>query len=226
MRESEKKDDAALWYSCTCGVLYQPDPPSFDIKDKSYIKKHFNKKEYKDIARYKQRIYSPIIEELTYGRKMLDVGYATHIGMDYLKKRGWITHGIENNKDTVETDRILHDDFETTNKLPNNAFNLVWMSFVLESFRDPLRAIEKVYGILKEEGVLFIATPDIDFLVSKPPDEWGWWKRKEHYIYWSQRALCRELERRGFNIILKQRNYFQRLGYYHDLQIIAQKVYF
>jgi len=226
MQEGKEKDNAALWYSCVCGVMYQPDPPAFEVKDKKYIAKYLNTKEYKDIGKYKQRIYIPIVEELTYGRKMIDVGYTTHTGMDYLKTRGWITHGIESNKDTRETDRILHDDFETTNKLPNDSFNLVWMSFVLESFRDPLRAVEKAYGILKEDGVLFIATPDIDFLTSKPPDEWGWWQRKEHYIYWNERALCRELECRGFNIILKRRNYFQRLGYYHDLHIIAQKVYF
>ena len=90
MQEGKEKENAALWYSCTCGIMYQPDPPSYDVKNKKYIAKYLDTKEYKDIGKYKQRIYIPIVEELTYGRKMLDVGYTTHLGMDKLKKRGWI----------------------------------------------------------------------------------------------------------------------------------------
>ena len=227
--ESQDLKDSALWYSCSCGVTYQNDPPETSAKNASYIQKYKDIKEYEDIADYRARIYAPIVEELTYGRKLLDVGFTIKNNMEHFQKRGWLTFGIDNNEATETTDRIQKIDFESEDIFkvyPHRFFNVIWMSFVIEWFKNPCAAIEKAWHMLEEDGVLFISTPDTDFLYSKPPTEWSWWNRKEHYIYWNERSLCRELEKRGFNIILKRRNYYQRLGHYHDLQIIAQKIYF
>ncbi len=224
--ESEKIEDAGLWYYCSCGVIFQKDSPEPVIKDKQYIENHNVVKEYEDISIELGRTYAPIIEQITYGRKMLDVGFGTDNNMQFFKERGWITFGIETNKDTEESERIIKSDFETTDKLYKENYDLVWMAHVLEKFRNPIFGLERAREILSDGGVLFIATPDIEFQYSTPLPEWQHWKRKENYVMWSEKALCRELEKLGFNIITKYRNYYKRFGYYHNLHIIAQKIYY
>ena len=224
--ESADINDAGLWYECSCGIIFQSVIPEPVIKDKQFIENHIKVKEYDAIGKHPAFVYAPMIEELTFGRKMLEVGYGTGSIIKYMKKRGWITFGIETNSDAEENDRLFKDSFETTDRLYQKTYDLVWMSFVLEQFKDPLGALHKAKQILQENGVLYIATPDIDFLHSDPKVMWPHWRRKEHYIMWSQRALCRELEKLGFNIIYAWRNPHTRWGYYHSLHIIAQRVYY
>lgn len=205
--------------------MFQSEPPEKVLKDEVFIKSHDKIKEYDFVGVHSAYVYTPIIEELTYGRKMIDVGFGTKNNMEYFGNRGWIPFGIDSNKDIKETDRIFKDDFETTDKLYKNNYDLVWMSFVLEKFHNPIGALQKAWDLLHDDGILYIATADIDFLFTDP-GSWPHWKKKENYILWSQRSLVRELKRIGFEIIVQRRNFASRFGYHHDVQIIAQKPYF
>jgi SAM-dependent methyltransferase len=223
--ETGDPKDAGLWYFCLCGVIFNSKTPSVAPKDKTYIKQYNEFKEYELVSKESSRVYGPIIEELTMGRKMLDVGFCTEHNINHFKERGWVTFGIDNNKDIKETDRIINDDFEKTERLYKSTYDLVFMGHVLEKFRDPLSALFKAREILQSNGVLYVSTPDNDFLYSEPPAEWTHWNKKENNILWNKRSLTRELERIGFNIVMVRRNYHSRWGFYHDLHIIAQKVY-
>jgi len=224
--ETGDPKDAGLWYYCICGIIFNKDFPDPEPKTEEYLKKYRDFKEYELIAKQPVRIYAPIIEELTMGRKMLDIGFGTGKNMEYFKERGWVSFGIEKNKDTKETDRIIKDDFESTDKLYKSTYDLVWMSHVLEKFKDPLSALYKARELLQENGVLYIATPDIDFLYGKPSGEWTHWNKSDNHILWNTRSVKRELERIGFNIVMCRRNYYSRFGFYHDLHLIAQRIYF
>ena len=224
--ETGNAKDAGLWYWCSCGVIYNETIPKREPKDKEYLAKYIDAKQYDEKAKLPVRVYAPIIEELTMGRKALDVGYCVPNTMQALKERGWVTFGIDNNKDSEESDRLIKDDFETTEKLYKNTYDLVWMGHVLEKFKDPLSALWRTRDILQNNGVLYISTPDIDFLYSKPHGEWTHWNKEDNNIMWSERSLRRELERLGLNIIVCRRNYYSRYGFYHDLHVICQKTYF
>ena len=223
--EDNNVSQGCIWYKCSCGIIFQSECPERIIKDRKYIDNHLAIKEYDDVSIHAPRTYGNFIEEMTYGRKMLDVGFCTDNVMNFMKKRGWITFGIDNNESIQESDRIIKDDFENTNRLYEKTYDLVWMSFVLEKFKDPLKALMIAKEILQEDGVLYIATPDIDFLYNRPY-AWPHWNRKENYILWSIRALERELQKMGFEVKLKQRNFASRFGYDHNIHMIAQKVYY
>lgn len=214
-----------VWYICCCGVIFNQNPPH-RILDKTYIEKYKSQKQYEEIAKLPVRVYAPIIEELTMGRKMLDVGFCAEDTMNAFKKRGWVTFGIDNNKDIEPNKRIYNEDFEKTESLYKATYDLVWMGHVLEKFKDPLSALWKTRDILQNNGVLYISTPDIDFLHSKPHQDWTHWNKDDNNIMWNKMSLTRELERLGFEIIMCRRNYYSRFGFYHDLHIIAQKIYF
>ncbi len=224
--ETDKYEDAVLWFFCTCGVVFQEHPPEKVPKDQQFIDNHFTLKEYDLIGRHAAYVYSPLIEELVYGRKMLDVGFGPTTNMEYFRKRGWITFGMDSNKDIATTERIYQADFEEDSRMPQSPYDLIWMSTVLEQFHNPKAALQKAYDLLQENGVLYIATPDTDFLYSKLQQEWTHWQAKTNYIMWNIKSLTAELEKIGFQVIMARRNYYQRFGYLNDIHLICQKIYF
>ena len=224
--ETGNPDDSGLWYFCSCGIIFNSEIPKREPKDEKYIKKYEEFKEYKYVAQQPGRVYAPIIEELTMGRKMLDVGFCVPNNMKFFGERGWIPFGIENNKSVKGTDRIINESSEKTENLYKNTYDLIWMSHVLEKFKDPLSAMYKAREILQNNGVIYIATPDIDALYREPSGKWTHWDKKENNVLWNERSLTRELERIGFKVIMSRRNYFSRFGFYNDIHIIAQKIYF
>lgn len=224
--DNEDLSKPSLWYHCSCGVVFQSEIPKMPARDSEYLAKFDKLKEYKYTSIHLGKTYAPIIEELTYGRKMLEVGFGTGAIMKYFKKRGWVTFGIEKNVETENTDRIVRGDFETYETYSEGEFNVIWMGYVLHKFVDPIKALKKARDLMPEDGVLVIATSDIDFLNTIVSGTWLYWNKEENYIHWSTRALVRELEKLGFDVIVKRRNHSQRYGYYYDQHIIAQKKYF
>ncbi len=244
-------NETAIYYRCTCGIIFQDEYPGNDIYNKKYTEGYEGNentdartlKKFIAQCEHAPKVYAQVVEDLIYGRQMLDVGYCTKYVMNYFEKRGWITCGIDVNEDTKPGGNLYKGDFigydfsanisseklkevvgreiDTTRK-----FDLIWMSHVLEHFNEPLRALKKAWDILSEGGVLYISTPDIDFINKTGVSDFPHWKKHEHYVLWSKRALCRELERLGFNIILARRNYYSRFISWYDVHIIAQKNYF
>lgn len=239
--EDAKTHDRSIWYKCTCGVIFQDHfPTSLEVYDEKYVALLAETKEAKDRYEYMVKLYAPIIEEITYGRMMLEVGFCVPFTYQKMAERGWLTWGIDVNPALTGQGNIYKGDFikydfsisgdsikaTTGEEKIDRKFDLIWMGHVLEHFENPLAALNKAYEVLDTKGVLFISTPDIDFISKTTVRGWPYLIGKEHYILWSERALCRELERLGFKIILKHRNYSSRFVAHHDLHIIAQKNYF
>jgi SAM-dependent methyltransferase len=236
-----KNDVLADWYRCQCGVVFQKEQPKHECYDTTYRVAYELAKESDIRGQYAAKIYTPIIEEATYGRMMLDVGFNTTYNLQFFEKRGWLVWGIDVNKDLEGKGNIYHGDFETYDFSPNidkeklkeleikevnRTFDLIWMSHVLEHFRDPIKALKKAYNLLSPTGIIYVAVPDIDFINKTGTAGFPHWKSREHYIMWTERALVRELENVGFNVILKHRNFSSRFSSWYDVQILAQKRYF
>lgn len=230
-----------IWYVCNCGCIFQDHyPESKEIYDEKYVVSLADAKQSKERYEYLLRLYAPLIEECTYGRMMLEVGYCVPYILKSMEERGWLTWGIDVNptltgKGNLYKGDFLDYDFSISNEAVkaatgedkvNRKFDLIWMGHVLEHMETPIAALSKAYELLDQKGLIFISTPDIDFIQHHTMQGWPHLKAKEHYILWSERALCRELERQGFNIIMKRRNFSSRFISWWDLHIIAQKRYY
>lgn len=217
--------DKSTWYRCICGVIFQAKKPENRVYDAEYIKKFSDVKNFDLVQIHSARAYANLIEELTYGRKMLDVGFTVSNNMDYFRERGWIAKGIEIN-DAYKSSQsdIIHGNFEKHEFKED--FNLIWMSNVLQHFDDPLTALQKAYNMLLIDGLIYIATPSIEFINIVGCAHFPHWKPRESYVLWSERALERELERIGFKICLKHKNTSDRFSGWCDVHIIAQKTQF
>jgi 2-polyprenyl-3-methyl-5-hydroxy-6-metoxy-1,4-benzoquinol methylase len=238
--EDGRTGERSVWYSCQCGVIFQDQLPKHDMYNAKYIANLAEAKQAKERYEYLVRCYGHLIEEITFGRMMLEVGYAVPYLLNAFKERGWLTWAIDINPTLTGQGNIYKGDFinydftisgesikqATGEDKIERKFDLIWMGHVLEHFADPRAALDRAFNLLDPKGVLFIATPDIDFIYKNTVQGWPHFKGREHYIMWSERALCRELERLGFNIIMKRRNYSAKFMSWYDLHIICQKNYF
>jgi SAM-dependent methyltransferase len=237
-----KIEKEAMWYRCQCGVVFQENFPKSECYDKKYFEEYACMKEGDLRLTHSARIYANLIEELTYGRMMLDVGYCVPHNMEYFAKRGWLTWGIDVNKDSGGMGNFYRGDFLTydfdipakTQELKDLAggdkfkrtFDLIWMNHSLEHFNDPVAVLTKAVSLLSETGIIFIGVPDADFINKTGVPGYPHFKLEEHYTLWTERALCRELEKLGMNIVLKRRNFSSRHASWFDCHVLAQKNYF
>jgi len=225
MEDADTKD-ISIWMKCRCGVVWNTEIPNdaTNIFDKKYVKILMeDSQKHIDASMYAPRVFAPIIEESTYGRKMLEVGYCTPFVMQAMSTRGWISFGIDISKDAPTNERMIQGDFETYTFPKDLRFNLVWMGHVLENFEDPIGALEHAYEILTEDGLIFISTPDTDFIYTNDKTGFCHWRGKENYIMWSRPTLENKLREMGFDILVSKRNYEKRFTNWDNMFIVAQK---
>ncbi len=241
VHETKRKLDG-IWYRCSCGVVFQEDLPNHSVYNKKYIKALEDAKEYQYRSIHAARTYANLIEELTYGRMFLDVGFSSPAIMNYFEDRGWLTWGIDVNQDISGHDNIYKGDFMTYDFAPQTededvqnmilkgtikrTFDVIWLSHSLEHFDDPIETIKRIKYLLSPDGVVFISTPDIDFINKTGVGSFPHWNKQEHYVMWSEPALKREFERAGFKTIMSRRNFSSRFTSWYDVHAIFQRNYF
>lgn len=223
--EDKGTNRKSRWFHCACGVVFQKSKPDGKY-NAEYLKKFADNPKYSDSARYPVKIYSPLIEELIYGRKVLVVGTPTFDQVEEFRARGWVTYSIDKNEAIPASPRHFVGDFETYEFPKDLSFNLIWVYGVLECFNDPQTAIKNCFTLMPEDGILFIGVPDTDFVFTRSSSAFKNWRPEYHNIMWNRRSLTSLLEKLGFQTILAWSNPFERFVHTDDLQLIAQKKYF
>jgi len=224
--QDAKTKTQSKWYSCACGVVWNSQKPNI-IYDRKYWDKYdqFDKK-LKDAYEYPIRIYAPLIEELIYGRRVLIIGQTTNHQCEEFKRRGWIPTVIDKNNTFDNDDGYISDNFETHEFPESEKYSMVWIYHTLECFEKPVEALSKIKSLLTEDGILFIGTPDTDFIHTRGSCGFIHWKPDMNYLMWNKRSLIRHLETLGFNVIMARQNYEHRFPIWDDLHCIAQKKFF
>ena len=108
----------------------------------------------------------------------------------------------------------------------NVKYNLIWIYHTLECFLNPIVSLDLCAKILAEDGVIFIASPDTDFINIRSNSCFIHWKHDQNYIMWNKRAITKQMELLGFNTILCRSNYENRFPVWDDFHLIAQKRFF
>lgn len=224
MRDSDSKIESK-WYNCSCGVTWQ----ITDVKE-PYDKKYFERykdggKKYESAVKYSIQVYMPLIEELIYGRRVLEIGHTSPYQLESFIERGWVPTTIDKNMHFTPNDKFIVDDFEKHN-FGDKQFNLIWLNHTLECFKDPKRALSKCFDLLPEDGVIVIMTPDTDFINTRSSSGFIHWKPQTNRLMWNGSSLNSYLEKLGFQTIMCRRNYEHRFASQDDIHGIWQKKFF
>ncbi|MEO6061322.1 MAG: class I SAM-dependent methyltransferase [Thermoflexales bacterium] len=135
---------------------------------------------------------------------LLDVGCATGLFLDRMRRRGWRCVGVEFNPKIAQRAR---DDFGLavvtgtleTAQFPDAAIDLVTLWDVLEHVQSPRRTLLEIARVMRPGGWLVIRVPDPESLGAQIFGRfWAGWDLPRHLWIAPRTALERALGEAGF----------------------------
>lgn len=208
------------WVFCKCGSVFHQKRVEKAYFNDEYHQKYSDYKALPERYDYILRLYLPIIKELTYGVRSLDVGYGCDFNIKSLTEDGWIAEGI----DLIDSrDGQIVGDFEK-HDFKNKKYNFIFMGSVLESFHDPIKALFKAKELMFKGGALLIVTPDAELIYEKGMFEFGNWNPNDKSIIFSEKQLRKILETLGFKIIMARKDTQKRCIGWNHVHFLVQKV--
>jgi len=167
---------------------------------------------YEHIQRYRFAI-----RKIGSNKKVLDLGCGTGYGSELLYKEGNKVYGIDISQKAIDYAKKTYPGPEyiccSAERLPfeDNFFDAVTAFEVIEHVQNPEKTLDEIYRVLKEDGDLFISTPNPQhfgnalkhFLLRKP------YLEKVHMdnVYHVKEFTCDEfldfLQNNGFKIVFQ-----------------------
>lgn len=140
-------------------------------------------------------------------KNLLEIGCAAGFFLDEAKKSGYRTKGLEISNMEVQFAKSLGLDVDCVSFLdwePKEKFDIFCAFFVLEHFSAQELALEKIFSLLKEDGIIFLALPSFygpTFLTN--PDEWFNTHPADHFADYSPESLQKVFSNFNARIIYK-----------------------
>lgn len=137
------------------------------------------------------------------GGKLLDVGCGNGEFINYMKRNGWQTVGIDFDKEAVNAAKSRNLDVKSGNlneqKFPANNFDAITIAHVIEHIYDPVELLKECFRILKPGGKLVIATPNNESLGHRYfKENWRGLEPPRHIHVFSTNSLIRVIYKSGF----------------------------
>lgn len=170
-------------------------------KDKPYIRANMRK-----FISF-MRVYKP-------RGKLLDVGCALGFFVELANREGYDAYGIDPSdyatkkaKQLVGASRIKKSILSEVSKYPKT-YDVVTMLDVFEHLSDPVADLKTVHTILKDDGIVVIATGDTDSAFAKILGRrWTFYNPPQHIHYFNCTNITTLLRKEGFEPI-----YWTRIG--------------
>ncbi|MEM8531901.1 MAG: class I SAM-dependent methyltransferase [Chloroflexota bacterium] len=138
--------------------------------------------------------------------RILDIGCATGIFLDGVRRKGWQTQGVELVPSAADyaRQRFGLDVFCGTLEqahFANHSFDAVTLWDVLEHLHEPREALEEIVRILRPGGLLVLSLPNPDSLEARLiGNEWLGWDLPRHLNLFRPLLLREHLSRIGFEV--------------------------
>ncbi len=151
-----------------------------------------------------------LLERLTTGRRILDVGTSYGFFLVAARERGWSAVGVEIAPEPAEYARRTYGlDVRTgtldTVGLDPESFDVVTIRHVLEHVPDPLGLLRQAGTLVRPGGLVLVAVPNLASLAFRLNGRYWWWiDPPTHLYYFTPRTLRAMLERAGLDVELSQ----------------------
>lgn len=149
--------------------------------------------------------FSRIEASLTGEKRFLDVGCATGVLVSHLQDGGWISEGVEVCEQAARYGRdqrgvTIHTGTLESRNFPDNHFDVVHSSHVIEHIAEPDRFLAETFRILKPGGWCICATPNTASFQARLFRKAWRSAIPDHVHLFSRPALSRMLRQSGFTI--------------------------
>lgn len=136
--------------------------------------------------------------------RLLDIGCGWGDFLHFARARGWRITGFEFSATVAQVAQqkyglgVRVGSLEEM-ELPERSFDLITLWHVLEHFREPRAALERVEKLLAPGGVLALEVPNLNFLARK---SWRYpMSRTLHLYHFSPATLAALVERAGLRVL-------------------------
>jgi SAM-dependent methyltransferase len=140
--------------------------------------------------------------------RALDIGCGSGRFLRALRHSGWEVAGLELNDDTATSARTVHGlVVETTLEAFEDAsFDLITITHVLEHIRDPRTMLADCVRLLKPNGVIAVAVPNIESWQAQfTRENWFHLDVPRHLWHFSEKWLSTALNDLGFEQVAVRR---------------------
>ena len=201
-----------------CGLVFVTPQPTRKFLTDAYTEDYF-RPWLQDQRKQRSKMWQSRLNTLRRLSKtkghLLDVGCGDGLFLELARNDGWLVTGTEISsfamtygRDQVGLNIIQGDILEI--EFPAKEFAAITMWHVLEHTTSPLETLSKLRGVLKDNGVLIIAVPNLENKLS----QWLYWlikgkrlhlfdpgDRELHLFHFNSKTIRLALEKAGFRVV-------------------------
>ncbi|HXF92292.1 MAG TPA: class I SAM-dependent methyltransferase [Nitrospiraceae bacterium] len=150
---------------CACDLVFVTPTPPRDVIEQRYQREYYRAWEHQANARRRiwDRRLKLVMSLCPVPGRLLDLGCGDGMFLQAAKARGWTVTGIELSPYAAETDTGLEvrrgEVWEAG--WPESSFDVVTGWHVMEHVSDPRRVLAELYRVLRPNGWLVLATPNL-----------------------------------------------------------------
>lgn len=195
----------------TCGLVFQASTFHLKKAEDLYDSDYFGHWHSPSVSESKQATYQYLLKKIdppVDGAFFLDVGCALGYGLEAAEALGYEAWGVEFSSALAEPlrrrwgHRVQIGDFMEV-PLPQEKFHVITLIDIIEHFPEPYLVLRRSSNLLKDGGLIILATPNYRSFVRKLlGNRWEQFK-VEHLCYFSPENLGRSLEEIGFMVQYK-----------------------
>lgn len=153
--------------------------------------------------RHKSQRELAILERLTAGRRLLDVGSSLGFFLDTAQRRGWSVAGVELSGASAAYSREtyglqVHSAALASAPFAPATFDVVTIRHVLEHVPDPAQLLQDALTFVRPGGLVLVAVPNFASLAARLLGaRWWWVDPPTHLSYFTRPTLERLLRTSG-----------------------------
>jgi 2-polyprenyl-3-methyl-5-hydroxy-6-metoxy-1,4-benzoquinol methylase len=212
------KNNYQLFRCNTCGLIFYDFEKNYaEFLGRQYSKGYFTGdsklKSYIDYGKDKKNIYRNMkwyVQEIKKYKKdgrYLDVGCAYGYAMEIAQEKGFKVYGIDPSEYAISQARKMFPKNAWTTylsdiKFDDRYFDVISLFDVFEHLQNPKKDLQKIKKVLKDDGLLVIATGDTDCFWAKfSGRRWTFYNPPQHIFYFNRKNITRILQESGFEIV-------------------------
>ncbi len=172
-------------------------------------------REYSEEAEGRSRNFNTILKRLKRfnpGNTLLDIGAASGIFLNLALREGYHIEGIEPSDFLVkeaEKQYGIHlfkgTPGEYRRREPGKTFSIITLLDIVEHLVEPDDFMVQLDGLLEDNGILVMVTPDVGSLAARLLGRRWWHYRIAHINFFNRSALRYLLQKHGYEILLKKK---------------------
>lgn len=202
--ESELEKPDKIVRCMTCGLVFavpevhvkEITQDYVDMADPEYLKEEKGR-------RSQARIVLKKIQKFKRTGSLLDIGCGPGFFLDEAKRQGWEVQGADLSKWSKDYAKAnfgidVFQGFLSDAHFEDRTFDVIVMNDVIEHLEDPKTVLKEIRRILKNDGVIYVSTPDIKSFLSRLLRAKWWGINKYHLFYFSKKTIEKLFDEVGF----------------------------